>query len=386
MKTSAAKPKILFRMRSLEMGGVVKVLIDILKHLPKDKLEITVMVNLYQGELREQIPEGIKLIKIAGGKEDFSRNALLRKIQMGMRLLKFWILTKFPFLLQKLYYKEDYDAEIAFGRSELEMVLNSPRKSSKKIAWVHWELSHAPELNKSDLLVQQLQKFDHVVFCSDNVRKQVKELYDIEFQNYSVFHNVIHPEEIRTKANDKIQEPFGFTDNLFTFSSVGRVKNGKGYPLLLDIHKKLIDKGLYHRIIIIGDGDKLAELKTKAQNLGLRDTFILLGSKNNPFPYIAGSDCFILPTQSEAYPLSVKEALVLGVPALVTDVGGVNEIVDNNTDGLLMKYDEKDITEKMEKIITDKELFLHLKKGASAASDKFETNEIYREIEKFLLK
>ena len=48
------KTKVLFRLRSLEMGGVVKVLIDILKNLPKEHLDITLMVNLHQGELRRK--------------------------------------------------------------------------------------------------------------------------------------------------------------------------------------------------------------------------------------------------------------------------------------------------------------------------------------------
>jgi len=382
--THEPKIKVLFRLRSLEMGGVVKVLIDILKHLPKDKLEIDLMVNLYQGELRDQIPPEIKIIKIAKGKEDFSLNPTLRKIQMAARLLKLKILETFPFLLYNFFYKKKYDIEIAFGRAELEMVLKSPQKTSQKIAWVHWEFSHQPEMNKSDLLVQQLGQFDHVIFCSDNVRKQVKTLYEIEFPNYSVIHNVIHPEEIYAQSIVEIPS-LNFKDDLFTFSSVGRIKNGKGYPLLLEIHKQLIDQGFFHRIIIAGDGDKLEELRRRANDLGVAETFILLGNKNNPFPYIKHSQAFILPTQTEAYPLSIKEALILGLPVLVTDVGGVSEIVDDNLDGLLMKYDELDIIEKMQRIITDKELYSQLKTKASQASEKFEVEEIYTKIEQLFL-
>lgn len=377
------KSKILFRLRSLEMGGVQKVLIDILQHLPQEKLDISVMVNLYQGELRNEIPKDIKVIKICQGKEDFSRNALIHKIQLGLRALKLKLLDHFPFLL-KTYYKEKYDIEIAFGKSELEMVLKSPQKESKKIAWVHWEFSHEPGLNRTEFNLNQLQQFDHVVFCSDNVRKQVKDLFQINLKSTAVIHNVIHPEEIHQKSQEEIKDQLVFQEKLFTFSSVGRMKNGKGYPLLLNIHKKLIDEGLKHRILIVGDGDKLVELREKAKELGVNETFILLGNKNNPFPYIVDSDCFILPTQSEAYPLSIKEALVLGLPVLASDVGGVSEIVSDEIDGLLMTYDENDIFAKMKNILTDESLFQSLKSGADQAKLKFETEVIYREIEKLL--
>ena len=377
------KTKVLFRLRSLEMGGVVKVLIDILKNLPKEHLDITLMVNLHQGELRNEIPSDIKIIKIAKGKEDFNKNPLIYKFQLALRFLKLNLLNKFPALM-KFYYKESYDVEIAFGRSELEMVLNSPQKSSKKIAWVHWEFSHAPELNRSEFLVNQLKEFEHVIFCSNNVRKQVKDLFQIDLKSTSVIHNVIHPEEIHQKSQEKIEDQPVFQEKLFTFSSVGRVKNGKGYPLLLNIHKKLLDEGLKHRILIVGDGDKLVELREKAKELGVNETFILLGNKNNPFPYIIDSDCFILPTQSEAYPLSIKEALVLGLPVLASDVGGVSEIVSDEIDGLLMTYDKSDIFAKMKNILTDESLFQSLKSGANQAKLKFETEVIYREIEKLL--
>ncbi len=385
MNTEKSKIKVLFRVRSLEMGGVVKALIDILQHLPKDRLEITVMVNLFQGELKNDLPKDVKLIKIARGKESYSSISFLNKIQLGIRLLKLRMLDTFPFLLGKLYYREKYDIEIAFGRAELEMVLKSPQKHSKKLGWVHWEFSHAPEVNKSDLLVSQLEKFDHVVFCSDNVRKQVKEIYGIEFASYSVFPNVIHPEEILLRSKENKEESLIFTEDLFTFSSVGRVKNGKGYPLLLEIHKELLEIGLRHRIVIVGDGDKLEELRKKAKDWNVSDTFLLVGNQQNPFPYLLRSDCFILPTQSEAYPLSVKEALVLGIPAVVTDVGGVSEIVTDGTDGILMKYDKLDIFQKMKKVLSDPELYLQLKKEASKSVSKFETDEIYKQIEQLFL-
>lgn len=373
------KKKILFRLRSLEMGGVVKVLIDILEHISEDQLDITLMVNLYQGELRNEIPKGIKIIKIANGKEDFSKIPLIHKIQLGLRALKLKLLDHFPFLL-KTYYKERYDIEIAFGRSELEMVLNSPQKKSMKIAWVHWDLRNDPTDKQLDLL----KKFDQIVFCSENVRQNIKDDHNIEFPNSEVIHNVIHPEEIQSKSQEIVNDKPQFEDDLFTFSSVGRVKNGKGYPLLLEIHKKLMDEGLKHRILIVGDGDKWIDLKEKAKELGVNETFILLGNKNNPFPYIIDSDCFILPTQSEAYPLSIKEALVLGLPVLASDVGGVSEIVSDEIDGLLMTYDESDIFAKMKNILTDESLFQSLKSGADQAKLKFETETIYQKIEELL--
>lgn len=372
-------------MRSIEMGGVQKVILDVLKHLPKDKFDLTLMVNLYQGELREQIPKDIKLIKICSGKEDFGNIDFFIKFRLALRRIKLAVLEKFPSLLRVLYYKDNYAIEVASGRSELEQVLVSARKNTKKLAWVHWEFSHEPKVNKSDYIIQLLKKFDHIIFCSANVQNQIKEIYQVKYPSTSVFHNVIHPKEIIEKVQQPVIDKPNFKDNLFTFSSIGRVKIAKGYPLLIEMHKKLINDGYNHRVIILGDGSETENIQKKIKQYNVENTFILLGNKNNPFPYIADSDAFILPTKTEAYPLSIKEALILGLPVLATDVGGVSEIVDDGIDGILMQYDENDIYEKMKKIITDKDFYSQLKEGASKAKGKFETDRIYKKIQECLI-
>lgn len=372
------KTKVLFRIRSLEMGGVNKVLIDILNHISKEKLDITVMVNLYQGELRADIPKDIHLIKIARGKEDFSKNKWIHKLQLAARRLKLTLLDQLPRLM-RFYYKKDYDIEIAFGKSELNMVKNSPQKKSKKIAWVHWEFSHEAILNKSEQNIKTLQDFDQVIFCSANVRAQVKTLYGVTFPNSEIIPNVVHPEEVYEKSLEKID--FEKSADVVSFSSVGRIKNGKGYPLLFRVHQRLMQEGLQHRIIIIGNGDRYNDLRESAKHLGYDKSFLLLGNQNNPFPYIKNSDCFILPTQSEAYPLSVKEALVLGIPVLATDTGGVNEIVTDGYDGLLLQYNEDTIYQKMKMLITTPSLLQTLSNNAQKANSKFEIDAVYKKIE-----
>ena len=82
------KIKILFRLRSLEMGGVPRVVLDLLRNLPKDKFDFTLMLNLYQGELVSEIPKDIKLIVIEKGREQMSKNSFIKKTQLGLRRLK----------------------------------------------------------------------------------------------------------------------------------------------------------------------------------------------------------------------------------------------------------------------------------------------------------
>ncbi|WP_228446844.1 hypothetical protein [Chryseobacterium sp. 3008163] len=67
------KIKVLFRHRSMEMGGVEKVILSMLNHLDKEKFEMTVCLNINQGELRDEFPKHVRKVFIANGKEDFSK-------------------------------------------------------------------------------------------------------------------------------------------------------------------------------------------------------------------------------------------------------------------------------------------------------------------------
>ena len=67
MQSKTQKIKVMFRLRSLEMGGVQKVVLDLLENLPHDKFEFSLLVNLHQGVLRTEIPKHVHYYTIVGG-------------------------------------------------------------------------------------------------------------------------------------------------------------------------------------------------------------------------------------------------------------------------------------------------------------------------------
>ena len=96
------KIKVLFRHRSMEMGGVEKVILNLFQNLDRTKFDITYIVSLHQGELRNNVPPHVHYIKINRGKEDFSKIPLINKIQMMARGLKIKFFEKFPAVLDAI--------------------------------------------------------------------------------------------------------------------------------------------------------------------------------------------------------------------------------------------------------------------------------------------
>ena len=374
--TQNKKIKVLFRLRSLEMGGVPRVVLDLLRNLPKDKFDLTLMLNLYQGELVSEIPKDIKLIVVEKGREQMSKNPFIQKLQLGFRRLRLEIYNKFPALLYALKVKGNYDIEVSPGYAEFEMVLNSPNKKSKKIGWFHTDVSYDKDQNRVLKRIELMKRFDWMIFGAIQTRQVIEDLYGVTYPKSSVIYNVIKLSEAREKS-----EAFPVEYRVYpVFSSMGRLHSRKGYHTLAKVHKRLLDEGLKHSIAVIGGGNEMENLKKQSQELGIEKTFLLLDSQKNPWPYIKASDYFILPSQSESYPLTIGEVMGLNKPIISTNVGGIPEMIEDNVDGVLVNYDEEEIFQAMKRFLTDSDFVEKIKLGTQNADKKFDENKIYQQV------
>jgi glycosyltransferase involved in cell wall biosynthesis len=366
------KIKVLFRHRSMEMGGVERVLIDLLENLPRDIFDITFFLTLNQGELRTNIPKDINVITFQKGKEDMSNNKLLRTLQLIRRNLTLLFYRKNPTLLYKNIIKEDFDIEIAPTYAEFENILSSPLQS-RKIAWFHTDVSYDPNQERVLNRINNLKKFDWVIFGSRQTRDVIKELFKIEYPKSSVIYNSIKIDEVRKKAKE-----FPVKYELHpVFSSMGRLHSRKNYHTLMNIHKKLLDEGYPHSVAVIGGGGEMENLKKQAKEMNVEKTFLLLDTQTNPYPYIKNSDYFVLPSESESYPLTIGEVMGLNIPIISTNVGGIPEMIDHKVDGYLVNPDENSIYEGMKLFLTDSSIPQQLKDNTEKAVEKFDNQKIY---------
>lgn len=89
---------------------------------------------------------------------------------------------------------------------------------------------------------------------------------------------------------------------------------------------------------------------------------ISVGYKSDVRPYFAVSDGLVFPSYREGFPNVVLQAGAMGLPCIVSDINGCNEIIGNNENGLIIPVkNENAIREAMEKLRSDKEYYLHLK-------------------------
>ena len=369
------KIKVLFRHRSMEMGGVERVILDLLENLPRDLFDITFFLTIDQGELRKSIPKDIELITLQKGREDTSDNKFLRTLQLIKRNLILSFYRNNPKILYRSIIKKDFDLEIAPTYAEFENILSSPLKS-RKIAWFHTDVGYDPDQKRVLNRINALKKFDWVIFGSKQTRDVITDLYQIEYPKSSVIYNSIKIDEVKVKA---LEFPVDY-DTTPVFSSMGRLHSRKNYHTLMKVHKRLLDEGLLHSIAVIGGGSEMENLQKQAKELNVQNTFLLLDSQINPYPYIKNSDYFVLPSESESYPLTIGEVMGLNIPIVSTNVGGIPEMIEHDFDGYLIEPNENSIYEGMKLFLTNTEMTAKYKRNMKTSVEKFDNEKIYNQV------
>lgn len=375
------KIQVLFRHRSMEMGGVEKVVLSMLNNLNPDKFDLTICLNMDQGELRNEIPGHVKKVYLTEGKENFSKNPFINKLQLVRRRLKLMHILKNSKISDRILGNKKFDIEISPSYATFSSVNNSSNKHSKKVGWFHSEIN-LPALQPAvPEIINNFQKFDHMIYCSQRIKEMMHLYYpDLKYPAESVVINAIPIEEIKKKAEERLEDfPQGPV-----FVSVGRLHHRKGFHKLIDAHKKLIDEGFHHSILVIGNGEEMENLTEQIKTNNVQDTFILCGNKMNPYPYIKNADYFILPSESEAWPLVVAEALILQKPIIATDTGDVGIMIKDRETGYLIQYETNEMYEAMKKFLSDPELISRIRKNLLTIEDQFDNQKIFNAVEKIL--
>lgn len=377
------KIKILFRHRSMEMGGVEKVMLSLMNNLDREKFEMTVCLNLNQGELRDEFPSHVRKVYLTDGKEDFSKNKIIQKIQLFQRRQKLEKLRKNPEIVDREYLKENYDIEIGMTYNDFEPVLNSSNRNSKKVGWFHSEIQ-VPKLQPLvPKILEHFPQFHYMIYCSEKIKNLMHEHYpNLNYPKESVIINAIPIEEIKQKANADFLLPNAESK---IFVSVGRLHTRKGYHKLMDAHKKLLNEGFQHTVIIIGDGEELPNLLEQQKNLGVQKSFVFAGNQMNPYPFIKNADFFIMPSESEAWPLVIAEALILQKPIIATKVGDVESMIEDRKTGYLIDYDTNEIYVAMKEFLTNEKLVSDLRENLTAIEKQFDNKKIFDEVEEIFV-
>lgn len=149
---------------------------------------------------------------------------------------------------------------------------------------------------------------------------------------------------IRAGADrDAVRAELGITPDQVLVGTVANLKPNKGYPDLVTAAALVVADAPEVRFVAVGDGPLKDQLATLRDEAGLGDVLRFLGRRSDATRLASGFDVFCLSSVHEGLPLALMEALALGIPVVVTDVGGNRELVTDGREGTLVPPSRPDL-------------------------------------------
>jgi glycosyltransferase involved in cell wall biosynthesis len=181
----------------------------------------------------------------------------------------------------------------------------------------------------------------------------------------SRFHAVDEPQKAALRRQLELSQEAKVV--IFT----GRLVSYKGLPLLLRVWKEIQARHRQALLLLVGSGgldihNCEDELRRYVAANGLESTVRFTGNVRNVHDYLQAADIFAFPTESEAFGISLVEAMACGLAVVTTAVGGVRDIVSHGENGLVVDAGDHDqLYEALDALLLDERLACHL--GAAAA-------------------
>ena len=215
--------------------------------------------------------------------------------------------------------------------------------------------------NRCDLIISPSKSLSKELF-EHKIKKPVK-----------VIPNSVYLDRIKVdKKKEYLKKQLGL-EGKKVIIYFGRVSKEKSIDVLIDAFKLTTNEFDNIRLMIVGDGPAMNDLKKRTKKLGVSDKVIFTGmlSGKKLWETVASGDVFSSASTSENQPMSFIEAMALGLPMVCADAKGAPELCHNGKNGLLFSPGNKqDLAKKLIEILKDPEII----KKMSKASEKYANN------------
>ena len=142
------------------------------------------------------------------------------------------------------------------------------------------------------------------------------------------------------RFRDEVRAELGIDPDEIVFGTVANFRREKAYEVLLEAARIALASALRLRFVAVGQGPLEQEMRALHAKLGLGDRVQLLGYRDDAVRVMSAFDVFTLSSRHEGLPVSLMEALALGLPVVATAAGGLPHMVTDGVEGLLVPIDD----------------------------------------------
>lgn len=373
--------KVLVFSHALEIGGAERALLGLLESFDYSEYEVDLFLMRHEGELMRFIPKGVRLLPQI---DEYSCLAVpiaeaIKKKQFGVALGRAYAKIKVRKFLKKhavtgdngvgLEYSHKYTVkympEISNTEYDLAISFLTPHyfvgekvKAKKKIAWIHTDYSHL----EVDALSEEKMwsRYDYIASISDKCTEGfLKKFPSLESKIIRI-DNIILPSFIRSQAEAEDVSARMPEKEGIRLLSVGRFCHAKNFDNVPEICRLIRQQGLNVKWYLVGYGGDEELIKRKIAQAGMQEYVIILGKKENPYPYIKACDLYVQPSRYEGKAVTVREAQILHRPVVITAFETSKSQLTDGFDGVIVPMDNEGCANSIAAVLRDRELLNRL--------------------------
>ncbi len=361
---------LLFALHYLEIGGVERSLLSLLNTLDYNEVQVDLFIYSHQGELMGMIPPEVHLLpeipeyaqierpirellrnghwRIAlarlKAKWQFARYTRRNHPEDGSAIFSYVARNVAP-LLPPICPEKEYDLAVSYLTPH-DFVLGKVRAKGK-VCWIHTDYSRIDVDTELELPVWS--GYDRIVAISENVRLAFLQTFPSLADKVVIRKNVLSAELVRSMSEilpqAAVDQEMPRREKTVNLLSVGRFCSAKNYDNVPDICRRLNERlethGLHAVWYLIGFGGSESLIRERIRTQGRPGQVVILGKKENPYPYMKACDLYVQPSRFEGSPVTVREAQVLGKTVVLTDFPTARDLVSDGAEAILVPMENE---------------------------------------------
>lgn len=367
--------KILIFSQAMELGGAERALLGLLETIDTTKYSVDLFLMRHQGELMKYIPDDVNLLPenkkysclaipmkevikrgefhLAFGriKGKIAAKKRVKQLRLGENNITNEYSHKYtlPYLPQ--VNSIDYDVVISFVSPHYFAAERV--KAQKKIAWIHTDyLTFSVDVDSE---LKMWGKYDNIISISDDVTKSFVKTFPSLKDKIVMIENIM-PMKYMLELADAFSSEEEMPQNGIRLLTIGRFCYQKRMDEIPQICMRIRAAGIDAKWYLIGFGGDEALIRQRIAEAGAEDYVIILGKKENPYPYIKACDIYIQPSRYEGKSVAVREAQILNKPVIITNYATAASQLNDGFDGVIVPMDIDACADGIIKVIKDKQL------------------------------
>ena len=373
------KKKIIIVSHAMEIGGAERALLGILENIDTKKYQVDLFLLRHEGELLRYIPDNINLLPSISQYTVLARPMIetLRESHLLLTAARLYgkykakkyvkkhklqdngVAIEYSHKYTKIFMPKiqpDVEYDLAISFLTPHYFVTEKVRAKKKIVWIHTDYQAVQVDVKSEL--KMWEPYDHIASISNDVTNSFLKIFPTLKTKIILIENILPKNLIEKQAQENVDGIFDV--NNINILSIGRFSYPKNFDNVPDICSRVRSAGMNVKWHLIGYGGEESLIRKKIQKANMQEYVVMLGKKENPYPYIKACDIYIQPSRFEGKCVAVREAQMLGKPVIITNYATADSQLRNGVDGVIVPMDNKECAKKIAEVIANKELQIRI--------------------------